>query len=301
MSANSYAPVVLFTFNRLDHTQKTVKHLQQNYLAEDTDLIIYSDAARSVSEEITVLAVRDYLETIKGFKSIQINYRENNNGLATNIITGVTEILEKHKKIIVLEDDLITSKNFLCYMNQSLEKYQNNNKIFSISGYTMDLKSIQTIHQDNYLSLRPASWGWATWLDQWKDIDWEVKDYDQFIQNKIKIERFNQGGPDLTRMLKDYFKGKNNSWAIRWSYAQFKAGKYSSYPKISKIQNIGFGAEATHCKGINIYQTTIDQSETCNFKLLDKTSTVPQIIKEFKYKFSYTNKFIKKILNLFKK
>jgi len=290
------APIALFTYNRLYTLKATVKALQQNTLAPESDLIIFADAPKNPQHLPKVQAVHDYLPSIKGFKSVTIIHRNQNYGLAKSIIEGVTEILDIHKKIIVLEDDLITSPNFLCYMNQALTTYHSHPDIFAISGFTLHLPSLKNYPYDGYLSLRPASWGWATWLDQWTSIDWEVKDYRQFLRNRTAQKAFNQGGPDLTRMLKHYFQGKNNSWAIRWSYAQYKFQKYTLYPKISKVQNIGFDSEATHCTNDNIYETTLDTSHKCHFDFDPTPKADAQLLKEFYNQYTFSTKLRRKII-----
>lgn len=288
------APIVLFTYNRLDNTRQTVEHLKKNTLAIHSDLIIFSDASKTDKDRSSIQEVRDYLNCIKGFKNCIVIKREENYGLAKNIIEGVTEIINKYGKVIVLEDDLLTSKNFLCYMNASLVYYQNTSNIFAISGYTGDLPSLHKLYNDNYLSYRPSSWGWATWKDQWDNIDWDIIDYTIFINSKKEVKKFNRGGIDMARMLRHYIEGKNNSWAIRWSYEMYKRGQYCVAPKVSKIQNIGFGKNATHCSGINIYQTILDETSKCNFSFTDEIAPNTQIAKEFRYQYSYTNKLFKK-------
>lgn len=290
-----YAPIVIFTYDRLDSLIATIESLQQNKEIDRTDLIIYSDSWKSFDNKDKVLAVRNYLVNIEGFKSIKIVKREENYGLAKNIIEGISEIIDKYGKVIVLEDDLLTSSNFLSYMNQSLMFYKNNQSIFSISGYTSKLPSLVSFEDDVYLSYRPSSWGWATWKDQWENIDWNVLDFDDFIKDKKQIKRFNRGGIDMTRMLRHCMEKKNHSWAIRWSYAMHKQEKYCIYPKMSKVQNIGFGDAATNCTGIDIYQTDLDDGKNENFKFIKDIKIDTQIAKEFRYVFSYTNKLLKRI------
>lgn len=288
------APIVLFVYKRLDHAQQTVTLLQINKLAQDSDLIIFSDSHKGADDKKGVDDVREYIKGLKGFKNIQIIERETNYGLAKNIVEGVTEVINRYKKVIVLEDDLLTSQNFLCYMNQTLDYYQSRDDIFAISGYNADLKSLRDHKEDMYLSYRPSSWGWATWKDQWEDIDWDVTDFDDFINNRTKVNKFNRGGRDLARMLKHSIEGKNHSWAIRWFYAMYKQDKFAIYPKISKVQNIGFGGDATHCSGVDIYQTVLDGSTGCDFIYSDESVPDETISKEFRYQASYTNKLIKK-------
>jgi len=297
----TFVPIVIFTYNRVDPLILMIQNLLKNIDREYTDLIIFSDSWKKESDRENVLKVRNYLYTIKGFNKVIIVEREKNYGLAKNIIEGVSEIINQYGKVIVLEDDLITSQNFIQYMNQALDFYKDNKQIFSVSGYTPPLKSLKKLKEDVYISYRPSSWGWGTWKDQWENIDWDVKDFEDFIKNKREVRKFNRGGIDMARMLKHCMEGKNHSWAIRWSYAMFKQNKYCVYPKVSKVQNIGFGEDATNCTGIDIYQTTLDNTDKHEFKFIQDIKINEQIVKEFRYVFSYRNKLIMRMKNYISK
>ncbi len=207
MMSLSLAPVVLFVYNRPIHTQKTIQALQANNLANESDLYIFSDAPKNEQEFDAVKQVRTYIKTINGFKSINIIERETNFGLANSIILGVTMIINKYGKIIVLEDDLLLSSNFLDFMNKSLDFYQDNTSILSVSGYNMAVKNNKNIKHDVFFAGRSASWGWATWAHQWQGIDWEVSDFKSFSKNKKQIKRFNYNGTDMFNMLKNQQTG----------------------------------------------------------------------------------------------
>jgi hypothetical protein len=140
----------------------------------------------------------------------------------------------------VLEDDLITTQNFLSFMNASLNEYKQKTDVFSISGYSFNLHSTNNEYKESgYFLKRGWSWGWATWADRWNNIDWEVKDYALFIKDTDQQKKFAQGGSDLTDMLQRQMNGKMDSWAIRWFYHQFKVEGVTFYPVYSKIFNIG--------------------------------------------------------------
>ena len=293
------APVILFVYNRLEHTRKTVESLKNNHLANESELIVFCDGSKNECDLQFVLEVQDYIEKIIGFKKVSIIKRSENLGLANSIIDGVTQTINKYGCVIVLEDDLITSDNFLCFMNQALDFYKSQGDIFSVTGYTGDIGAEKYLKHDVYASYRPSSWGWGTWRHQWNDIDWDVSDYNLFIKDKSKVKDFNRGRCDMTRMLKHQQEGKNNSWAIRWSYSMYKKKKYAVYPVLSKVQNIGFGEEATHCIGVNIYKTKLDDSHECNFNFDSDISINEQVCADFKYQFSYTNKILKRLRGYF--
>lgn len=240
----SLAPIIIFTYRR--KIDKLIKSLLKNELSAQSKLYIFSDGYKNDIDKNDVLEVRKNLKQIQGFKNIIISEAEQNNGLANSVIYGVSNIIDKFGKVIVLEDDLIVAENFLTYMNEALEFYNKNDSIWSISGYTPDLKCLNSYDKDIYLSLRASSWGWATWKSRWKNIDWDIKDWKEFKKNNNAIGRFNLGGNDMFKMLEMQMLGKIDSWAIRWCYNQFKYKTYTIYPTHSKIINIGFDDKGTH-------------------------------------------------------
>ena len=251
---NDLAPVILFVYNRPEHTRKTIDALKENRLARDTELFIFSDAAKNDAERTNVEKVRKHIKTLDGFKSRTVIEREENLGLAKSIVSGVTEIINKYGKIIVLEDDLITSTLFLNYMNYYLNYYKNEQKVFSITGfnYPESLLLVPDKYPYSiYFGYRCMSWSWATWINRWNKVDWEVKDYDKFINDKKLKKHFNRGGDDLMDMLKSQIENKIDSWAIRWCYAQSKNDAYCVYPVKSLVNNIGFDGTGVHCGKTN--------------------------------------------------
>jgi len=238
------APIAIFTYRR--NIEDVIENLLANTHAKESELYIFSDGYKGNFDKQDVLHVRKYLKTITGFKKITISESLENKGLANSIIDGVSIILQKYEKVIVLEDDLIVSENFLEFMNSSLDFYKNEEDIWSISGYTPKLACLEEYNKDVYLAPRASSWGWATWSDRWMSIDWEIQDYENFIKNKASIAHFNEGGNDLSVMLKMQMLGKIDSWAIRWCYNQYKMKKYTVYPTVSRLINIGFDEKGTH-------------------------------------------------------
>lgn len=260
------APVILFVYNRLEHTKRTVESLKNNQYASDTELFIYSDNYKESSDDknkIIVDQVREYIRTIDGFKNIHIIEAEKNKGLANSVITGVTEVIDKYEKVIVLEDDLIVSNNFLLYMNETLEVFKDNDNIWSISGYAppIDLKGY---NQDLYIIKRGCSWGWATWKDRWNTINWSKEYYAPGVKDRKIRKSFNKTGYDMSYMLELQKEGKIDSWAIRWCYNQFVQDKYTVYPVKSFVKNIGTDNSGTHSGNTEKYHVEIEKSAQLN-------------------------------------
>ena len=289
------APICLFTYNRCSETEQTVKALINNNLAKESDLFVFSDAAKDTGSPEKVRAVRDYLKSIEGFKSVTIFEAVTNKGLANSIIDGVSQIINQFGKVIVLEDDLITCPNFLNFMNQALGFYKDSAKIFSVSGYTMDLPSLRECKKDFYLGYRASSWGWATWRNKWEEVDWTAKNYEKVIYNPLGYYRFTRGGSDMPYMLWKQMHGKIDSWAIRWCYHQFKKELLTVFSSSSKLESIGFGIDATHTKVTKRFDTVVDVSGKTEFKFEEELEIDTLLLKEFRTQFSLWNRLKDKI------
>ena len=296
---NSLAPIILFTYKRLDTLKLTVNALQLNFLALESDLIIYSDGPKSENDSHAVVMVRSYLRTVQGFKSINIIESSINKGLARSIVEGVSQVVSQYGKVIVLEDDLITSPNFLHFMNQALDFYNDIKKVFSISGYSIQIKNHHST-TDVYFTHRASSWGWATWSDRWQTIDWDVSDYSSFKNSKELRRNFNKMGSDMSQMLDRQMQGKLDSWAIRWCYHQYKYDLFSAHPMVSKISNIGFNSlDATNTtEKFNRYKTKLDQSNKTSFQFSNDICLEDKIIIQFIKPFTILSRLKYKIIHL---
>jgi len=247
------APIALFVYNRPMHTRRTVEALLKNDLASESDLFIFSDAPKRPEADNAVRKVREYIRKITGFKSVRIVERDRNWGLANSIINGVTSVVNEYGRVIVLEDDLVTSPHFLEYMNAALHYYEKDPKAFSVGAYNFPAKTMTIpidYQWDTYASVRCCSWGWGTWIDRWKRVDWSMEYYESFRQDRVAQESFNRGGPDLTQTLKRQHERRIDSWAIRFGYAHYANQMHCIYPVKTLVSNIGLDHSGIHC-GVN--------------------------------------------------
>lgn len=260
---NNLSPIILFTYNRPWHTRQTVEALQKNFLAIQSDFIIYSDAPKNSTAADQVQEVRDYLKTISGFKSIKIVEKEENWGLAKSIISGVTEIVNSYGKVIVLEDDMVTSPYFLNYMNDALDRYESCEKVFGITGfaYPIDTHNVP----DAFFMKDEGCWGWATWKRSWqffeKNTDSLIK---TFTPNMIKEFNFDNTTDFWTQVVMNQ-QGKINTWAIYWYATVFLNNGLFLHPKETFIMNIGNDGSGVHCGTTTIYDSKLKQEYDINF------------------------------------
>ena len=266
------APIILFAFNRLDAIKRTVESLLMNSEAADSDLFVFVDGAREhiATDKEKVTAVQEYVKTIQGFKQTTYTFAEKNKGLGASIISGVSQIINKYEKCIVVEDDLYCGKNFLSFMNQGLDRYAENKEVFSVCGYTNKIQKPHNYPYDSYICVRSSSWGWGTWLDRWESVDWDLKNWDDCEKKAKDFNRW--GGSDCFGMLRDWNIGRNHSWAIRFCYSQFVQNKVSIFPIVSKIANEGFDGQGTNCKGWNRFKYEFDSSDNKIFSWPEDTT-----------------------------
>ncbi|MDA8239843.1 MAG: glycosyltransferase [Nitrospiraceae bacterium] len=249
------APIALFTYKRPVHTLQAIDSLRKNELSEKSELFIFSDGWKGESDREKVLAVRERVRKAAGFRRVTIIERDWNYGLARSIVSGVNEVVGKFGRVIVLEDDMVTSPFFLQFMNDALDLYENEEKVISVHGYIYPVKG----KLPETFFLRGADcWGWATWKRGWELFEpdgaklfWELK-------NRGLEEMFNFSGAfPYMSMLEDQIKGKNDSWAIRWHASAFLGGRLTLYPGRSLICNIGTDRSGTHCGSTRVFDTKI--------------------------------------------
>ncbi len=239
------APIILFVYNRPWHSRLTLEALRKNTFALESKLIIFSDAPKKDSDREKVTEVREYLKTVSGFAGVDIVYREKNLGLAASVTEGVTSVINKYGKAIILEDDIITGPGFLTYMNAALNKYKDQKDVWHISGYSQPIKSDGL--GDAYFTGYMNCWGWATWADRWVHFE---KDPEKLIKEFSwkDILKFNLGG--TTNSWKQVVlnrKGRINTWAVFWYAAIFQRNGLCLNPSQTLTGNIGHDGSGIHC------------------------------------------------------
>jgi hypothetical protein len=276
------APIALFVYNRPDHTRRTLNYLQKNVLAEDSRLFIFSDGGKTEADKASVQEVRKIAAEVTGFKSVKVISRKQNMGLANSIISGVTQLVNEYGKVIVFEDDLLSSPYTLRFFNDALTRYADNDEVMHIGAYMFDLKD-KTL-PETFFFRAAFSWGWATWGRAWKNFE---PDIDKLIQgfDKEKINQFSINGTmNFWKQMQDFKAGKNNSWAIRWYASIFLKNGLTLNPLHSLIHNIGHDGSGVHSNIENMYQVQIAQQAVKHF---------PAIVQENEQAYAAIKHFLK--------
>ncbi len=267
----NYAPIVVFGYNRAEMLENLLASLEKNENVDQMDLYIFIDIPerkkpRDIPLSEKVIEYAKKYQKNSRFKNVEIEIAGQHKGLADSIISGVSKVINRYGKVIVLEDDLIASDDFLDYMQRGLVFYESNRKVWSVAGHCPIKKGLDKYRDDVFMAPRIESLGWGTWKNRWEHVDWEVRSYNDFKRDFVGQILFNLGGNDLCKMLERQMTDDSyESWAIRWGYQQFRERKYTVYPKESRIIHCGNDSRSTH----GVYhspQDLKDQYARCVFK-----------------------------------
>ncbi|MFA4901973.1 MAG: glycosyltransferase [Desulfobaccales bacterium] len=296
----AFAPITLFVYNRPWHTYKTVEALKRNVHADQSELFVFSDGSKNDAAAIKVLKVRNYLKRITGFKKVTIIERNSNFGLAKSIISGVTEVVDSYGKIIVLEDDLITSPYFLKFMNDGLELYQDSDKVISLGGYMHPLDNLPEIF------FLPGTywWGWGTWKRGWNLFEPDGSKLLQELKERNLEQKFNMnmaGG--CLGMLESQVAGRNDSWDIRWQAAAFVNNKVSLFPGTSLVYNIGTDGTGIHSGKSSQFYTKLSKLPISvkDIPVIENSYILNEIINYLLAKSSIKDKIFRSIVKYYRK
>ncbi|MDB4901705.1 MAG: glycosyltransferase [Mucilaginibacter sp.] len=257
------APIALFVYNRPEHTRRMLNYLQKNLLAEESRLYIFSDGPKTDDDKVKVEQVRQLIKEASGFKAIKIINRKENLGLANSIISGVAQLVNEYGKVIVFEDDLLSSPYTLQYFNEALTRYANNEKVMHIGAYMYELDKKNL--PETFFYRAATSWGWATWARAWKNFE---PDIDKLITqfDAKKIEQFSiDGSMNFWKQIEQFKAGKNNSWAIRWYASIFLKEGLTLNPSTSLVHNIGHDGSGVHSNSESTYHVEIAKKPVKQF------------------------------------
>lgn len=257
------APIALFVYNRPEHTRRTLSYLQKNLLADESRLYIFSDGPKTEADKTRVDEVRQIAKEATGFKSVKLINRKENLGLANSIISGVTKLVNEYDRVIVFEDDLLSSPYTLQYFNEGLNRYVNEEKVMHIGAYMYNLADKNL--PETFFYRAATSWGWATWARAWKEFE---PDIDKLLQqfDKQKIYWFSiENSMNFWKQMQQFKAGKNNSWAIRWYASIFLNNGLTLNPSHSFIHNIGHDGSGVHSNNENTYQVQIAKKPITEF------------------------------------
>ena len=268
------APIILFAYNRPRHTARVLEALAANPEAERSLLRVFHDGLNREEHRSEWEAVGRLLTGVNGFGSVELVSRERNFGLADSIIDGVGRTIAEHGRVIVLEDDVLVSRSFLSYMNQSLEQFADEPKVMQVSAFNYPFNNSRNLPPSAFLKLATC-WGWATWDRAWANFQRSDTLIEQFTPDMIREFTVNHAYDYFWHQLLLNRLGRLNTWFIYWYASMFLAGGLALFPRRSLVTNIGFDGSGLHCTQEDVAESQAPSDDVVNAFPDNITPSVP--------------------------
>lgn len=273
----SLAPIGIGTYSRINHLKQTVESLQENTLANQSELYIFIDGPKK-GDEIIVQKVIDYSESVTGFKKVHVIKREKNM-FPMNNRNGISQLLDDYGKAIFMEDDNVCAPGFLQFINDALDFYEDDESIISIGGYKFPIRDIDDYDKDYMIFKRFNGWGFATWKNKW---DWSQFEFEKDIyKNQMSMLKKESGRGFNIILLNS--KKQLNAHDSRVAIYMLMNNKYMITPSKSLVQNIGNDGSGQHSLKTTNYEVELwDKLAGFKFdKIIELDERVSQAYLEF--------------------
>lgn len=234
---------ILFTYNRSVHTQKVLDALSKNEILPQK-LYIFQDGIKDSTNVKEWEKVSDVINAVD-WCDVEVCINQRNKGLADSIVNGLNYVFQENDAVIVLEDDCITHFQFMTFMNSALKKYQEEKKVYSISGYTWPVE-VDSNGTDAYFTRRISSCGWGTWKNRWEEYERDYRILGKIKNNNVLNQNLHIWGEDLESHLLGNIYGACDSWAVFWALKVIEKEGYCVVPYNSYIKNIGYDGSGVH-------------------------------------------------------
>lgn len=289
----------VFCYNRVSKLKRCIDALLTNPECAEMDIIFFSDGPKKKDDSTPIAEVRNYIDKLKGFKSVIKHYREENLSTGPNFRTGLTFLAENYEQFIIVEDDLIVSPNYIKFLLDALTFYKQDKSVFCVTAYVFPIKS-KDYKYDTIVYKRFCSYGWGGWGNRFNAVIWDENQLERLMNTSPGFKkRLNAEGYDLVRMLKKQISGKISTWDIQMQTHVAENRLKVIYPTLSKVSNIGFDEESTNTSGVNYLVTPVDDGKQRTFRFSPPTNILPELQTQIKAPYSYKTLVIRKLRNEF--
>lgn len=264
-----YAPVVVYTYSRLEHLKKTIAALKDNHLAAESDLFIVSDAAKNHQAEQSIRNLRDFVDSIDGFNSVNKIYREKNLGAFESISSAEKSVLSDYGRVISLEDDVVTSRNFLDFINAGLDFYRESDQTLTVAGYCHPIDRPKEYEFDSWNSPWHCPWGYGTWKKKYCQIDLYKNPLSEISNNKELFKILKESGDFFLDTLHFDALGKISAADARICGQMLQRNLHTVMPTKSKVSNIGCDGSGVHSGISDRFDVELDEGTQRIFAFSD--------------------------------
>jgi hypothetical protein len=256
------APIAVFVYKRAAHVRRLLRSLMQNELAARSPIAIYCDGARGAHEAEAVREARAAVRELAPAHA-RIVERERNLGLAQSVITGISEVIGEHGRVITLEDDLELSPVALDYFNAALERYRDDERVMHVAGY---MYPVGRPLPEAFFYREATCYGWATWARAWRRFEPDGRVIRAAVLERDARAEFDVGGTiDFFGMLENQIAGRTDSWAIRWYGSLWLQRGLALHPGRSLVRNTGFDGSGENSGLSRTWDVELSQDPVTRF------------------------------------
>jgi hypothetical protein len=246
-------PVLIIAFNRPQYIEMQVKALKE---VQPRNLFLAIDGPRlsHPEDKDKIEKVKStYLELINWDCQVKTLFSETNKGCSRGPISAISWFFSEVGEGIILEDDIIPTKDFFLFMQVMLDYYRQNEKVMSVSGCNLGYHSSDnTIVVSKIMNM----WGWGTWANRWNLIDFRLNDWKDksnkiwYLHNKLGVSIFDYDKGWINHWKAIFDKTIEHSdvtwWDYQFIYNQLRLNKLTIFPPVNLVRNLGFDQDATH-------------------------------------------------------
>ncbi|MBR1702196.1 MAG: hypothetical protein IJ716_09615 [Lachnospiraceae bacterium] len=246
-----YTPVVYVIFNRPDCVKRSFESIRN---ARPQKLFIIADGPREDHQDDRVLCdeCRKIVENVDWDCEVFRNYADYNMGCGIRPASGFSWVFSHVDRAIIIEDDCVPSASFFEFCQEMLEKYKNDERVFSVSGMNFEFESDN--NADYYFTHYNNTWGWATWKRVWDQYDFDIKAFSNSRTSEVFLSFMLE--PEFVKFWKKHFqiayeKKDRTAWDYQFSFLSFINKGLHIYPQTNLVAYLGFDNHATHTTSIS--------------------------------------------------
>ncbi|MDO8733428.1 MAG: hypothetical protein Q7L55_12800 [Actinomycetota bacterium] len=241
--------VLVMAFNRPDLLRVLLDRLR---LIAPTTIYVAIDGPRPSrqGEAERVQECRDLVATIDWPCEVSTQFQEQNLGCGRGVSTAISWFFAHVERGIILEDDIIPDPSFFPYCTELLDRYEQDQRVFAISGCNFVPPACQTNPDQAYrFSQVPHIWGWATWRRSWQQHQLDIAGWRSRLPIRTLWSRVGHSIPATvywTGIFELLARKQVDTWDGQFVLASMVSQQLTATSNVNLIENIGFGESATH-------------------------------------------------------
>ena len=289
--------IAVFCYKRAAKLKTAMEALLKNPECGELDIIFFCDGAKSDKDLPGVMATRNYINSLTGFRNVLTQFREKNLSTGPNFQQGLTYLCKHYEQFIVIEDDLVVTPNYLRYMLDALDFYRDEKSVFTISGFAFPLKK-ENYPFDTFIHERFCCYGWGSWSNRVQQVIWDHEQLQSLMKTSPDFKaRLDREGMDLYRILKKQLDGTISTWDIQMQVHVAENRLKVVYPVLSKASNIGFDNESTNTFGVDYLKTVTDPGVKRCFSFCNVATKNISLVRQVRKPYSFPALATRKIIN----